>query len=160
MTDTEITYRTCKHCDGLGEVDPTDIVDENDLDAVRKELMETVLDGGAYGIFGELRGHRIHMASRVIWLANRIVWLENLVNLRAEEEADTAARWRRRRAIEWFEREVGFLTNDGSAFAETLDRVQSEAEQILGCPVEDLSSASVEQIERAAQHIADAMKEN
>jgi len=84
MPDTEITMRTCKHCDGLGEVDPTDVVDENDLEAVLKELIDSVTSGGAYGLTSPLRSRRIRMASRVIWLANRIVWLENLEYLKAE----------------------------------------------------------------------------
>lgn len=80
----QIQLRTCKHCDGLGEVDPTDIVDENDLEAVLKELIDSVTSAGAYGLASPLRSRRIRMASRVIWLANRIVWLENVENLRAE----------------------------------------------------------------------------
>lgn len=82
MTDT--THRTCKHCDGLGEVDPTDIVDENDLEAVRKELIDSVTSEGDYGLTSQQRSQRIRMASRIIWLANRIVWLENHENLKAE----------------------------------------------------------------------------
>lgn len=75
---TDIQYRTCKSCQGTGEVD-VQIPDMGDLDVVRKELIESVTNDGEYGLMSESRAWRIRTASRAIRLANQIVSLENRV---------------------------------------------------------------------------------
>lgn len=91
MTAEEITHRTCSYCEGLGEVDPTDTVDENDLEVVLKELRNSVADGGQYGLNSPRRGMRVRAASRIVWLANRVIWLENCETVKAEDDARYAA---------------------------------------------------------------------
>lgn len=81
------SVRPCSHCQGLGEVDPAEFIDENDLEAIRKELVACLADEGDYGLTSQQRSRRIRMASRVIWLANRVVWLENHENVKTEDDA-------------------------------------------------------------------------
>lgn len=90
--DTETKWVTCKSCDGLGEVDPSDRLDVDDLDALRKELTETVtMDSGSTGLLSTRRGERIRTTARIAWLASRIGWLEACEVSQADDEARWAA---------------------------------------------------------------------
>ncbi|WP_030437380.1 hypothetical protein [Actinoplanes subtropicus] len=90
MTDIQET-EDCKHCQGLG-TKPTDIVDEDDFEAVLAELKSEINGEGPYSVRSELPSRRLRAASRIIWLANRIVWLDHLPYLRDEEEQRRADR--------------------------------------------------------------------
>lgn len=91
MTDTEVRYVECKSCNGSGEVDPTEQLDIDDLDALRKELRESAAYRGEItGLDCNRRGERIRTASRIAWLANRIAWLEACEVIRADDEVTWA----------------------------------------------------------------------
>lgn len=91
--DTEIKWVTCRSCEGLGEVDPDDKLDVDDLAALRKELTDTVtMDSEATGLSSARRGERIRTAARIAWLASRIGWLEACEVIKADDEAKWAAK--------------------------------------------------------------------
>lgn len=78
MTDTDIKWIECTHCEGIGQVDAETHLDMDDIEAVRKELVSIVnnrTDNG-YGLHGANRADRIIMANRIAWLASRLAWLE------------------------------------------------------------------------------------
>ncbi len=89
MSSTEIKYIECRDCDGTGEIDPTDHLDLNSIEAVTKELASVVTGDPAYGLRSANRAERIHHLARAGFLASRAVWLEAL----AQHSEDVAERF-------------------------------------------------------------------
>lgn len=131
--DTETKWVTCKSCEGLGEVDPSEKLDVDDLDALRKELTETVtMDSGSTGLLSTRRGERIRTTARIAWLASRIGWLEACEVSRADDEIRYAqmakASAEKRAAAERAAWEAEHEGPDGDYFALDGDRAVKRSE--------------------------------
>jgi len=83
VTTTETTE--CRNCHGTGEIDPTENLDMDSLDAVLTELIDTVTDTSDYGLRSPNRYDRMRQLARISFLASRAAWLEACDMKRADQ---------------------------------------------------------------------------
>jgi hypothetical protein len=78
------TTRECTDCNGTGRVDPTEVLDINDKEAVLRELASSAkLDNSPLvGLQATDPHERIRSAVRVGFLASRLAWLETCALLK------------------------------------------------------------------------------
>lgn len=75
----------CRHCEGTGQIDPTDHLDLGSIEALRAELIYLVNSNeGGFGLTAGSQADRLLTLGRIGFIASRMVWLESTDMLRTE----------------------------------------------------------------------------